>query len=402
MAKMTGKQAVMEMLVAEGVEYVFGNPGTSETPFMDALEDYPQLQYILALQEGSVIGMADGYARASGKPGFANVHIAAGLANAISMLYDAYRGGTSLVVTAGQSDTRMLMQHPTLSADLVEMTKQFTKWSVEVHHTEDIPMVMRRAFKVAKEPPTAPVFVSLPWNVLDETADVEIVPSPQKLYRPYPDPEAISKAVELLTRAKNPLLVIGDRISQSQAVEEMVNVAELLGVKVYTAARSEVNFPTDHPLSGGLLSLTAVQAKEMIRSSDLIFSVGSNLFTQFLYNPIEIPYEKTKIVHLDSSAWEIGRIYPAEVGIFCDLKPGLRELAKALDATLSSGAKEAAQTRMAKFAGEKKKAQERFESQAQASWDQVPISVPRLMLELRECLPEKTVIVDESITSGAA
>ena len=150
---MTGKEALAQMLAAEGVEYIFGNPGTSETPFLDVLQDYPNLQYIQALQEGTAVGMADGYARATGKPAFANIHIAGGLANGISALYNAYRGGTPLVLTAGNSDTRMLLSDPVLSGDLVEMTQQFTKWSAEIPQAENIPMAVRRAFKEAMTPP---------------------------------------------------------------------------------------------------------------------------------------------------------------------------------------------------------------------------------------------------------
>ena len=167
MPRMVGKHALAQMLVAEGVEYIFGNPGTSETPFLDGLQDFPQLKYVQALQEGTAVGMADGYARATGRPAFANIHIAGGLANGISALYNAYRGGTPLILTAGNSDTRMLLTAPTLSGDLVEMTDQYTKWSAEMRHASDIPMAVRRAFKEAKSPPTGPVFLSFPWDTID-------------------------------------------------------------------------------------------------------------------------------------------------------------------------------------------------------------------------------------------
>ena len=144
---------------------------------MDALQDYPQLQYVTSLQEASAVGMADGYARATGKPAFANVHIAAGLANAVSMLYDAYRGGTPLILTAGNSDTRTLLTDPTLTGNLVEMTRQYTKWSAQITHASEIPMVVRRAFREAITPPTGPVFLAFPWNSLDDEADVDITPS---------------------------------------------------------------------------------------------------------------------------------------------------------------------------------------------------------------------------------
>jgi len=172
MPQMTGKDALAQMLIAEGAEFIFGNPGTSETPLLDVLQDYPQLRYIQSLQEGTAVGMADGYARATGRPAFANIHIAGGLANGISALYNAYRGGTPLVLTAGNSDTRMLLTDPTLSGDLVEMTSQYTKWSTQVLHASDIPMAVRRAYKEAKTPPTGPVFISFPWDTMDETGDL--------------------------------------------------------------------------------------------------------------------------------------------------------------------------------------------------------------------------------------
>ncbi len=169
----TAGHGLLEMLIAHGTEYVFGNPGTTELPIMDGLQDFPQLKYILALQEGSAVAMADGYARATGKPSFVNLHVAGGLANGISMLYNAYRGGTPLILTAGQSDTRMLVEEPLLSADLVGMCSLHTKWSWEVRHAADVPVAIRRAFRIASTPPTGPVFLSLPWNVLDEEADLD-------------------------------------------------------------------------------------------------------------------------------------------------------------------------------------------------------------------------------------
>ena len=188
MPSMTGKEALARMLIAEGLDYVFGNPGTSESPLLDVLQDYPQLKYVQALQEGTAVGMADGYARATGKPSFANIHIAGGLANGISALYNAYRGGTPLVLTAGNSDTRMFMADPSLSGDLVAMTAQYTKWSAEIIHASDVPIAVRRAFKEAKTPPSGPVFLSFPWDSMDDVADVEIAPSSPGYFRTPPRP----------------------------------------------------------------------------------------------------------------------------------------------------------------------------------------------------------------------
>jgi benzoylformate decarboxylase len=153
MIEMTGKQALLEQLVAEGVQYVFGNPGTSEQPFMDLLQDYPQLQYVLALHEATAVGMADGYAWASGRPAFVQLHIAPGLGNAMGLLYNAHRTGTPLVVYAGQHAPSGVVQEVILAADLVRIAEPLTKWAVEVHNAAASPPCSDRAFKVAAQPP---------------------------------------------------------------------------------------------------------------------------------------------------------------------------------------------------------------------------------------------------------
>ena len=399
MARMLGKHALAEMLVAEGVEYIFGNPGTSETPFLDGLQDYPQLQYVQALQEGTAVGMADGYARATGKPAFANIHIAGGLANGISALYNAYRGGTPLVLTAGNSDTRMYMADPTLSGDLVAMTAQYTKWSAEILHASDVPVAVRRAFKEAKTPPAGPVFLSFPWNSMDDVADVEIAPSSPGYFRTRPDRDAVARASELLSQAENPVIVVGDRVAQSGAVPQMTRLAEQLGARVYAAAMAEVNFPTGHPLFGGVLNLNNPATSELFKGADVVLAVGANVFNSFLY--IDRPFLRpsTKLVHLDSNTEQVERIYPTEVGILSDPAAGLEELSDALDQDMSAAAKEAAATRTASFAEERRQEHENYLRQLDASRDRQPMAVDRMMYELAQAVPPDTIVADESITS---
>ena len=355
MPTMTGKHALARMLIAEGVEYIFGNPGTSETPLMDALQDLPQLKYVQALQEGTAVGMADGYARATGRPAFANIHIAGGLANGISALYNAFKGGTPLVLTAGNSDTRMLMAEPVLSGDLVKMTSQYTKWSAEVRHTSDIPMALRRAFKEAKTPPTGPVFLSFPWDTMDETADVDVIPSGPGHYRTRPDTDALALASRLLAQAENPIIVVGDRVAQSGALPQVVKLAELLGSRVYAAAFSEVNFPTSHSLYGGMLNLNNPATRQQLAGADVVLAVGANVFSSFLYVSEPFLNPATKLLHLDNSPWEIEKIYPTEVGILADPAAGLVELYDALTQDMSASMREAAATRAATWAEERRR-----------------------------------------------
>ena len=402
MALMTGKEVLAQMLAAEGLEYIFGNPGTSETPFLDVLQDYPQLKYVQALQEGTAVGMADGYARATGKPAFANIHIAGGLANGISGLYNAYRGGTPMVLTAGNSDTRMYMSDPVLSGDLVEMTSQYTKWSAEVLHASDLPVAVRRAFKEAKTPPTGPVFLSFPWDTMDDTADVKIAPSSPGYFRIRPDTEAIARASQLLAQAENPIMVVGDRVAQSDAVAQVTRLAEQLGARVYSAAFSEVNFPTSHGLYGGMLNLNNPATRQQLASADVVLAVGANVFNSFLYVSEPFLDPATKLVHLDSSFAEVERIYATEVGILADPGAGAEELTDALTQDMSGAAKEAAATRAAAYGEERRRSDEQYLERVRSMGDRRPMAVEQMMHELAQAAPPGLIVADESITSRAA
>ena len=400
MSRKTGRHALLEMLIGHGVEYVFGNPGTTELPLMDGLQDYPQLKYILALQESSAVAIADGYARASHKPSFANVHIAGGLSNSISMLYNAFRGGTPLILTAGQSDTRMLIEEPTLSGDLVQMCRQYTKWSGELRHATDVPVAIRRAFRTASTPPTGPVFLSLPWNVLDEEAELDLTPASTVYSQVHPDREAVEKAVQLLGKGKNPLMILGDRIAHSGAVQEAVKVAEILGVAAVdiSARSSEVNFPTGHP-HWDLINVHSPATQKILSQHDIILAVGCNLFSQFLYMPLMLT-GKTKIVHLDVSAWEIEKNFPVEVGIWGDIKKSLEDLYLALEQVMSDAEREAARVRASTLVEAKTKREKTLLEQTNRVWEQTPMHPMRLFWEMKEILPPDTVIVSEAVSSS--
>jgi benzoylformate decarboxylase len=390
---------LLEMLINHGVEYIFGNPGTTELPLIDAIQDHPQLKYMLALQEGVAVAMADGFARATRRPAFVNLHIAGGLANGISQLYNAYRGGTPMVLTAGQSDTRMFMEEPVLSGNLVEMCRQYTKWSAEVLHGRNVPTAIRRAFRIASTPPTGPVFLSLPWNAMDEEIEQDLsVPSP--VYsRLRPDSKAIEQASRLLAGAKNPLMIVGDRIAQAGAVSDAIKVAELLGAVVVTQSFSEVNFPTGHPQFRGSLNVDSHDARETLRRHDVILAVGCDLFPQFLYVP-DLFSGKEQVVHLDVSVREIGKNHPVEVGVLGDIQVGLAEIYTTLESSMSPGGRAEAETRAGEMGHAKTKEREGFMAGARKTWDQSPIDPQRLFLELKAVLPRNAIIASEAVTSS--
>jgi len=395
MTMMTGSEALMQLLRNESVEYVFGMPGATEMLFMDALEDHPEIKYILGLHEVVALGMAEGYARTSGKVGVVNLHTGAGLAAAMPMLFNARLDRAPLLVTAGQQDSRLLMQEPALTGDLVKMASQHTKWTTEVYHAADIPLAIQRAFKVATHPPKGPVFVSLPQDVLGQKIDFDYIPRGQSFTRLRPDPWAIKKAIELLILAKSPAIIVEIGVAQSDALAETVELAELIGAPVYDPWMCDVSFPVSHPQYLGDLNLTSYQTREMLKMVDVLIAIGVPLFRQPLYFPQPLLTQNTKIIQIDDDPWEIGKNFPVAIGIEGDIKVSLAELNDALKKGMSTRACEEAKIRAQKIAKEKQSITETFLEKVRRERDQVPISVSRLMQELKDALKPKTLIVDD-------
>ncbi len=397
----TGRYAMVEQLLAEGVRYVFGNPGTTEQAFMDALQDYPQLDYILALQESVAVGVADGYARASGRPAFVQLHIMPGLGNAMGMLYNSYRTRTPMVVYAGQHPQRGASQEPILAGDLVRLAEPLTKWAVEAQDAHEIPVLLRRAFKLAMEPPRGPVFVSVPTNVMDEEADVPIFASSPALARVRPEREGIERAAGLLAEARSPIIICGDGVATSGAQAELVRLAEVLGARVHASFSSELPFPSAHPLYAGLLNVVSASAlKGQLSSADVVLAVGTPVLT-LLFPVDESPFpQSTRIIHIDLESGEIGKNWPVEVGLMADPRLALADLVDALSRAVTEEQRQAAAQRAAEVQAMAGQMLHALESAARARWDTVPMSAGRMMSELADAIMPDTLLFDESITAG--
>ena len=249
---MSGKRAFLDLLKQEGVEYLFGNPGTTELPLMDAFATENEIRYILGLQEAAVMAMADGYAQASGKLAVVNLHVAPGLGNAMGMLYDAQKAGSPILVTAGQHEQTFTATEPILWADLPTIARPMVKWSAEVTRLVDLPRLLHRAAKTALAPPTGPVFLSLPGDILRGDADLDLLAPTRIAPRTRGDKAAVEAAATLLANAKRPVIMAGDAVAQSHAHAELVELAELLGAPVYTEfVPNTASYPTSHPLFRG-------------------------------------------------------------------------------------------------------------------------------------------------------
>src|SRR5262245_57286900 len=194
-------QAYLEVAAAHGVEYVFGLPGTSGQEFIGTIADQEKIRFILAMHETCVVSMADGHARVTGRPQIAQVSTLPGSANSVGALYDAYRDRSPVIVTSTNVDTRIDGRDShTEGKSLVEMTKQFTKWSAEVHRADRIPEYLNRAFKVASAPPTGPVYLALPSNLLGEPVSSANPDAARSRISPRVagDPEAFAAAARLV------------------------------------------------------------------------------------------------------------------------------------------------------------------------------------------------------------
>ena len=403
MAKMTGKRALMEQLVADGVRYVFGNPGTTEQGFLDILQDYPQIEFVLALHEGVAVSMADAYARQTHKPAFVEVHTGPGLGNALGMIYNAAVGKTPLVVYAGHSPSRTVLQEPLLSGPLVEMAQPLCKWSAEIHHAHDVPRALRRAFKTAMEPPQGPVFLSLPLDTLDAEAEVEIVPTIYTHWRGRVDPDAIAEVARLFLGASQPMLMLGDSIALAGAQAEAASVAELLGAPIFECYASDWNVSAEHPLYLGAINFVVPDpVRATLRGCDALLVAGAPLFRLIFPEADKTPLAPgTTVVQIDVDAWELGKNITPAMALLADPKAALAELAEQIRRLRTPAQTRVAAERASRIEEQTRTQRARYWDTAKKTWDAVPISAARLMHEIRQAIPDDGVVFAEAITNSA-
>jgi benzoylformate decarboxylase len=402
MAHISGKQAFLEILKQEGVSVMFGNPGTTELPLMDGLAREPGIHYVLALQEAVAIAMADGYAQARGALAAVNVHVSPGLGNAMGMLYDAFKSGAPVLLTAGQHDQSFTVTEPILWSDLPPVARPFVKWSTEAHRIEDLPRIVHRAVKTALAHPTGPVFLSLPVDVLNAERDLDIGAPTRVAPRIVGDRQAVAEAARLLARADRPLIVTGDAVAHGDALAELVELAELLGCPVMTeGVASTCSFPFTHPLSGGALPRLGPPIRATLMRHDLLLSIGGDLFTLSLPSDVDPLPPGLPIIHLDVDPWELGKNYPTAVAIHGDPKATLPELTEAIRReTGAAGPPEAARRREATRAAHER-ARAELAERALAEAGRVPMSPLTLVHEIARSIPADVTVIDESISSGA-
>ncbi|HKC07146.1 MAG TPA: thiamine pyrophosphate-binding protein [Methylomirabilota bacterium] len=394
---MRGKQVFMESLIAHGVEYIFGNPGTTESPLLDALLDYPQLQYIVALHEGVALGAASYYAQTSGKPAVVNVHVAPGLGNALGMLYNAFKARAPLLVTAGQQDTRLRLRGPVLGHDLVAMATPLTKWSVQVERADEFALIVHRALKIATDPPAGPVFVALPIDVLEQETDLAPL-DPGRLFRaPEPDPAGVQAAAALLREARRPVIVVGDEAAGAAA--EVTALAEELGAAVWCEGiHAHQVLPTAHPNFRLGLPFDAAAIRGALDGADVVLLLGGPFFEEVWYAPGSPLPPGAVAIQVESAPERLAHNLPVSVGLVGHPRAALKALRAALDG--DAAFRENAARRNDTLRALKAQDAQAQRARAAKRWDHAPISVPRLMAEIEAALPPDAIVVDEAITAS--
>jgi len=392
---MRGRQVFLQTLLNHGVDRIFGNPGTTESPLLDSLLDYPQLDYIVHLHEGVAVGAANFYAQASGKTAFVNLHVAPGLGNAIGMIYGALKNSSPMVVTAGQQDTRARLRDPVLGHDLVAMAAPVTKWSVQVERADELGPILQRAFKIANEAPAGPVFVALPIDVMEQETSIPPGTPATVFTASRPDPAGIAAMAKLIAAAKSPTIVAGDDIARAGGDKALRQLVDKIGASVwFEGLRGQNSFPTDHPAYRGTLAFDAPGVAKQFASNDLVLMVGGPFFEEVWYGPGSPFPSGCKVLQIEAGASRLAYNFAVDAGVLADVKASLEALAAALP-SIDGASKR----------NEAMKAQRDAEDAAQKArvekaWSRSPISMARCMAELKAGAPADVVVVDETITAN--
>jgi benzoylformate decarboxylase len=394
--KRIGAQAFLEQLIASGVEWIFGNPGTTEQTVVDYIQDYPELGLILALHEGVAVGAADGYARASGRLGVVQLHAGPGLGNAIGNMYNAFISHTPMLVYTGQSPQRALYQEPVLTADLVAMAAPVTKWAYEIRTADEIPQVTRRAVKVATTPPCGPVLLSIPLDLTDEACAAPVLTQAPAYHALRPDPAAVDAAARALRTADRPLIIAGDAVATSGAIDAVSRLAALLGAPLMEGAAFETVADPGDPLLAGRIPASAAAAARLAAGHDVIVAVGTRVLAQ-VFPGDGLPLGDATVIHVGADDWELAKSQPSLI-----VRGDERASTEELTAALTDGAPPAWLARGAAEAERIKQARVAALTADQRNWDAVPMTPQRALAEVGAALPDGACVIDEAMSSYEA
>jgi benzoylformate decarboxylase len=400
--RITGRSAFLALLKDEGITHLFGNPGTTELPIMHALKEHPDLTYVMAMQESLVVAIADGFSRASGRLVACNVHVAPGLGNAMGALYNAKFTGTPMILTAGQQEQGHGLMEPVLYDPLVRIAEPLVKWAVEVTRLEDLPRIVRRAAKVAMTPPTGPVFISLPGDILNSDAAIELGRSTRIDTRVKPSDESLKALVQRILKSERPVIIVGDEIVKSDALDEAAAFAEALGCPAWQqTAPYGAHFLSESPCFMGSLPRVQTQVREILSDYDLMIVLGSDPLRMSVYSEVDPLPGGLAIVQVGLIDWDLAKNYSAEIALKADVKETLRALIPALKAVGGAALDTHAKNGIAALASKNWTARRaKLVDQIAAKRDVSPIDPDWLALQVVEAMPANAILVDEGLTAS--
>jgi len=398
----TGRAAFLSLLASEGIDVMFGNPGTTELAIMEALAQQSQIDYVLGLQESVVVAMADGYARASNRLAACNVHVAPGLGNAMGSLYNARFYGSPVLITAGQQEQGHGLMEPMLYDPLVPIAQPMVKWAVEVSRVQDLPRIVRRAAKVALTPPTGPVFISLPGDILDAEAALDMGRPTRIDAAARPSDEALARLADALLGARNPVLIAGHELATRDALQEAAELAEALGAPVWQqTVPYTAQFPSEHAAFMGQLTRNQQQVRDALSPYDVIVFLGADQLRMSVYSPVDAMPPGARVIQIGERDWELAKNYPAEMAFKADVKETLRMLVRVLRARAGPDRAAQSKRRLDALATTNWTAKrERARQDAVKLVDARPMDPRVLMMRLTDALPRDVVVLEEALVSG--
>ena len=397
---MRGDEIIFEVLESEGVEFIFGNPGTTETPFLKGLGSRKNFSYIVGLQEAVPVGMAAGYALASHKPAFVNIHTFPGLANSICNMHNAMLANAPIVVTAGQQDTRHLVYNPVLSGDLTGLSSTVSKYNYEVKRVEELSTALRRAFQIAKEPPSGTTFLSFPMDILNQECESKIHGKSNINW------DSTASSLEaladlLLSVSPGKIAVIADQdVAYAKAVPDLVSFADVLAPDVYeTSFEGQQVFDTTHPLYCNSLPANAEGINSILSKYRILFLIGSKI-SLFLYSKTYPIPESLDFVHLCPYSEKLGEDFPCKLGLVGSISPSLRELTRIIKLKISKKEEDKRKKRIEKCRVERKKSFESIVAEVERKINSIPIDSRSFTWHAINGAPEETPIVIEASSDG--
>ncbi len=403
MAGKTGNQKIIEQFLADGMDHMFGNPGTVEQGFLDALAEYPDMKYILTLQESVAVMAADGYARATQKPTLVQLHSSPGIGNAVGALYQAKRGHAPLVVIGADAGVKYMNMDAQMANDLVAMMAPVTKYSTMAMSSKSLLRTLRRAVKIASTPPMGPVYVCLPMDVLDEINDEPVFPTPIPSTQVVPTDSLIQQTADMLLASARPMLFIGDGVAYSGAVPAMTRVAELLGAEVYGVDFGDLVMDNSHPLYQGTTGhMFGSYSHPITSKGDVNLIVGTYMVPEVFPNLDEIYAPDAKVIHFDLNAYEIGKNHRVDLGVVSDPRLSMEALAAALEAKMTPEFKQAAEKRTQEISSAKEAKTATDLQKDEELKGSNPLQMAQFASVLARHVPEDVIIFDEALTSSPA